>query len=599
MNKDNQVPHYAFPLREDAQFVVSSNDLTKMSPTEMQKLAQSFHVYQVELERQSEALKKAQLQLQATKYRYQKLYDCAPIGFFTLSKQGYITDVNQAACELLALSKIQIEGTKQAKYFHIEDQGRFGLFFKQLLKTTKKQRIEIRAKQSDGKIIDVVCQGACNYINESETEVFLTLQDISEQKRVEQAIIQLNEQLKQKVSVQTEELVRNNKQLHEKINEIKNSRRQLVAREAKLNSIFNAAVEGIITINEKGIIESANSAAAKIFNHHANELIGKHVNKLMPSPHNELYDDFLKYYLPNHQTKIIGKIQQLDGRRKDGSLVPLDLSISRYEIDDKLFFTGMIRDVSERKRKELLDKQHLDELAHVTRMGLMGEMASGIAHEVNQPLAAIATYCQVSLSMLNTDEPDLLSLHNVLQKTENQALRAGQIISRMRAFITSNTLQRSTVDINELVDDAMDLARDECQKFSVNCSLELADGLPFISVDRVQIEQVLLNLIKNSIDAVSKLPKDKQRKVSVQTYLREDWKIEIRVKDNGLGINEVEQGKIFTPFFTTKESGMGMGLSICQSLINAHGGELRFCSGKNKGSTFYFTLPIIGKSNEN
>ena len=118
----------------------------------------------------------------------------------------------------------------------------------------------------------------------------------------------------------------------EKINEIKNSRRQLVAREAKLNSIFNAAVEGIITINEKGIIESANSAATKIFNYHANELIGKHVNKLMPLPHNELYDDFLQYYLPSHQTKIIGKIQQLDGRRKDGSLVPLDLSISKYKI---------------------------------------------------------------------------------------------------------------------------------------------------------------------------------------------------------------------------------------------------------------------------
>ncbi|MCK5120326.1 MAG: PAS domain S-box protein, partial [Methylococcales bacterium] len=383
-----------------------------------------------------------------------------------------------------------------------------------------------------------------------------------------------------------------------KINEIKNSRRQLVAREAKLNSIFNAAVEGIITINEKGIIESANSAATKIFNYHANELIGKHVNKLMPSPHNEIYGDFLQYYLPSHQAKIIGEIQQLDGRRKDGSLVPLDLSISKYKIDDKPFFTGMIRDVSERKRKELLDKQHLDELAHVTRMGLMGEMASGIAHEVNQPLAAIATYCQVSLSMLNTDKPDLLSLQEVLQKTEKQALRAGQIISRMRAFITSNTLQRSTIDINELVDDAMDLARDECQKFSIKCSMELADALPSISADRVQIEQVLLNLIKNSIDAVSKLPKDKQRKLSVQTYLREDRKIEIRVKDNGLGINEVEQGKIFTPFFTTKESGMGMGLSICQSLINAHGGELRFSSEKNKGSTFYFTLPIIGKSNE-
>jgi len=525
-------------------------------------------------------------------FRYQNLYNSAPIGFLILNNQGYIIDANQAACMLFALSKIELQGTKQAKNIYIEDREDFYSFFKQLLNSPDKQSIEFRIKRRNKDFTHVVCHGYSDHSKGFANEIFLALQDISEQKRVEKAIFLLNEQLKQKICDQTAELLKKNKRLQKNISEIKKSKQQLIKREAELDSVFNAAVEGILTINENGIIESLNVAVSKIFGYHANELIGQSVNKLIPSSQGELQNTFFHNYLGRYQHEVIGKIWQIEGQRKDGSQVPLDISISRYKIGHKCFFTSMIRDVSERKYKELEDKQHLDELAHVTRMGLMGEMASGIAHEVNQPLTAIATYCQLCLRLLKNDKLNRNALHEILQKTEKQALRAGRIISRMREFISSNTTHRSTVDINGLVQNAIDLASDDCRKFDIEYKLELADFLPFISADAIQIEQVLLNLIKNSIDALARLPKTMQRQLSIQTYFLKTREIEVRVKDNGAGINEVEKGKVFTPFFTTKKSGMGMGLSICQSLIASHNGELRFNCSKGKGTTFYFTLPI-------
>ncbi len=587
--------------KAEANLKITRTDSGNLSSAVMQKLVHEFQVYQIELEMQNEELRAAQFELHTSRDRYQSLYYYAPIGFLTLNRDGNITDANQAASALLNYSKAELQGAKYLKYMHSEDRDRFYLFFQQLLKFTGKQTIEIRLKQDNQQFIPVFCQGYYHegHNSSEQNEFFLTLQDISEQKSAQQKIQQLNEQLTQKVSDQNIELFRKNKTLLENIKEIKLSKVDLLEREAKLNSVFSAAVEGIITIDARGIIQSVNRALTNIFGYSADELIGHNINKLMPEPHKEHYKHYLRTYLSSHQAKSIGSIRHLEGRCKDGTLIPIDLSLSEYRIDKKCYFTGMIRDVSERKRKELLDKQHLDELAHVMRLGLMGEMASGIAHEVNQPLTAIATYSQVCLRLLKNDPLELIKVQETLQKTEQQALRAGLVISRMREFISSNTVHRSTVDINELVQDAISLATDDCQQYSIQCTVDLTRSLPCISADAVQIEQVVLNLIKNSIDALTKRPQETPRRLTIQTYLAAPNYIEVRVKDNALGIDEPEKARIFTPFFSTKVTGMGMGLSICQSLIIAHGGELTFKSRLGKGSSFYFTLPILGQNNGN
>ena len=363
--------------------------------------------------------------------------------------------------------------------------------------------------------------------------------------------------------------------------------------EAKLNAIFNASVEGIITSDMSDIIVSANTAVETIFGYKPEELIGCSIDKIMHSSPREMNG----YNLP-HAVKHVGQIREINGTHKNGSVVPLDLSIAEYSIDDAHYFTNIVRDVSLRKQREQKDKEHLDELAHVTRLGLMGEMASGIAHEVNQPLAAISSYTQVSLNLINTETPDLVKLTEILTKTQQQALRAGQIIHRMREFLKSHAKHCSTADVNTLIHDAVGLCiADLKQNGGITLTFKLENNLPPVYVDHVQIEQVIINLIRNSIDALQNLPAKQQRQLTIYSRLTLDEGIQVRVKDNGPGLNEDQQQKILMPFYTTKANGMGMGLSISRALIEAHKGTLRFNSMQGKGTTFYFTLPI-GKSDE-
>ncbi|MGZ5027308.1 MAG: PAS domain S-box protein [Methylobacter sp.] len=357
--------------------------------------------------------------------------------------------------------------------------------------------------------------------------------------------------------------------------------------EDKLNAIFNASVEGIITYDKFDLIVSANAAVETIFGYKPEELIGSNIGTLILLSSN--------HALPQTANSV-GQIREIEGIHKNGSVVPLDLSIAEFAIDNEHFFTYIVRDVSLRKHREQQDKERLDELAHVTRLGLMGEMASGIAHEVNQPLAAISSYTQVSINLINAETPDLVKLAEVLYKTQQQALRAGRIIHRMREFIKSHAKHRSIADVSRLIHDAVGLCIPELKQNGIKLNFELENHLPPVNVDQIQIEQVIINLIRNSVDALQNLPEKQQRQLTIHSRLTPDNEVLISVKDNGLGLNEDQQQKILTPFYTTKTNGMGMGLSISRSLIEAHEGSLYFNSEAKKGTSFYFTLPIWTES---
>ncbi|MGZ4957071.1 MAG: PAS domain S-box protein [Methylobacter sp.] len=411
-----------------------------------------------------------------------------------------------------------------------------------------------------------------------------THSDITERKQAQETIVCLNKKLEEKISTQNNALASANLSLIKKVDELRRSKHQLMEREAKLNSIFNASVEGIITTNSSDLIIFANAAVATIFGYKPEQLMGCGINKLMPSTYR------------NTSVKLAGQIQEVEGLHKNGSVVPLDLSIAEFSVENEPYLTHIVRDVSLRKHREQQDKEHLDELAHITRLGLMGEMASGIAHEVNQPLAAIASYTQASINLINMENSDQVKLTEILYKTQQEALRAGRIIHRMREFVKSHTNHCSSTDINTLIHNAVGLCMAELKQNAIKLTLGLDDNLPLIHVDQVQIEQVLINLIRNSVDALQNLPVNKQPHLTIHSHLVSNNVIRVRVKDNGAGLNEDQKQKILTPFYTTKANGMGMGLSISRSLIQAHEGTLNFNSKLGKGTTFYFTLPVESNS---
>jgi C4-dicarboxylate-specific signal transduction histidine kinase len=292
----------------------------------------------------------------------------------------------------------------------------------------------------------------------------------------------------------------------------------------------------------------------------------------------------------NKVEELIFRIRLPDGRIR---FVCTHGELQYNAVNEPVRLVGSTQDISDRKYKDSQNKEHLNQLAYITRLGLMGEMASGIAHEVNQPLTAIATYAQVSLNIIKKENPDLIKLTEVIIKTQEQALRAGQIIHGMKRFCTSKSQQLSLTDINKLINEGVNLCTDAIKQNNIALKLELTDNLPLINIDTIQIEQVIINLIRNSIDAILGTPDEKQGQIAIQTCLDPSNEIEVRIKDNGPGILEDQKAKILMPFHTTKEEGMGMGLSISRSLIEAHNGKLYFNSQFGKGSTFYFTLPII------
>jgi PAS domain S-box-containing protein len=598
--------------RSEAMLSKSGGDLARMSGIDIEKLVYEFQVHQIELELQNEELKRAHQELSVSRDDFARIYNLSPVAYLSLNEQGTIKKANRAAMQLLGCAIEAMTGKKLGKFIHPSDQDSYYYFLQDLVTEQVNQILNTRLVTPNNASRHAECHGMtlyscsqdlCSHKNQfiyvelrgavsndynGEVKICLAIQDVTEYKHTQETIFCLNEKLEQKILEQTSALMDSNLDLTRKIAELEHSRRQVREREAKLNAIFNASIEGIITVNASGIIQSTNAAVVTIFGYSDGELPGCSINKLMSTAHK--HD--LNGYLQTKVSGVIGQIREVEGLRKDGSLVPLDISLVEFSIDGADYFTGIVRDVSLRKQQEQQEKEHLNELAHVSRLCLIGEMGSGIAHEVNQPLTAIANYTQACLRFIDVEKPDLDKLSNILFKTHQQALKAGQIIHRMKDFASHRRLHRSDTDINALIRDAASLCARDLKKNNIKLKLELAKDLPEVAIDDVQIEQVLLNMIRNSLDALKARSPEIARQLSIQTRLNHG--IEVRVKDNGLGIAEAQKEKILMPFFTTKSSGMGMGLSISRSIIDAHDGDLSFNSKLGAGTTFYFTLPING-----
>ncbi|MCZ6526311.1 MAG: PAS domain S-box protein [Gammaproteobacteria bacterium] len=235
---------------------------------------------------------------------------------------------------------------------------------------------------------------------------------------------------------------------------------------------------------------------------------------------------------------------------------------------------------------------HRERLAHLIRVQTLGEMATGIAHEINQPLAAIESYAQASQMHLQSGKANPDKVEELLEKISGQAKRAGSVVSRLRTMMQHRTVNPVVVDINSLLSEVTNIAEIDARHHDCRLILKLSSSLPNVIGDEIQIQQVVLNLICNAIDAMADLTDEGEKEVIVETKRKDDKEIEISVTDNGPGISELDAGNIFEAFYTTKDSGMGMGLSICRSIIDAHGGEISYSQNKAGGTTFYFTLPV-------
>lgn len=367
----------------------------------------------------------------------------------------------------------------------------------------------------------------------------------------------------------------------------------LMAREAHLQSILDTIPDAMIVIDEHGIVKSFSTAAERLFGHSAADMLGRNVDLLMPSPYRESHDGYLRRYLDTGERRIIGTGRVVVGARKDGTTFPMELAVGEMRSSNQRFFTGFVRDLTERQETEARLQELQSELVHISRLTAMGEMASTLAHELNQPLSAIANYIKGSRRLIadHTDET-AARLRDAMDKAGDQALRAGQIIRRLRDFVARGETERRVESLPRLVEEASALALVGAKEFGIDVRFAFDPAADLVLADRVQIQQVILNLIRNGIEAMAPM---QARRLSMATHLGSDGFVVVSVADTGEGISEDVANQLFQPFVTTKRHGMGVGLSISRTIIEAHGGRIWAEPTPGGGATFRFTLRAVSR----
>lgn len=362
----------------------------------------------------------------------------------------------------------------------------------------------------------------------------------------------------------------------------------LAEREAHLQSVLDTVPSAMVVIDPQGRMQSFSATAERLFGYTPGEAIGRNVSMLMPSPYREQHDSYLQRYLATGERRIIGIGRLAVGQRKDGSTFPIELAVGEVRSGGRRFFTGFIRDVTERQETQKRMQELQAELVHMSRFTALGEMASILAHELNQPLSAVANYLKGSRRLLASGQGEALpTVAGAIDQAMEQALRAGQIVKRLRNFVSRRENVRQVEDLAKLIEEASALALVGVKEFGVRVTFALDPRAERVFVDKIQIQQVLLNLIRNALEAMQE---SAERKLLLATRPVNGDLIELSVADTGPGIAPDIAAQLFQPFITTKAQGMGLGLSISRTIVAAHGGRLWVEGNPGGGTIFRLTL---------
>lgn len=361
---------------------------------------------------------------------------------------------------------------------------------------------------------------------------------------------------------------------------------ELESQGARLRSILTTVPDAMVLIDERGIIQSFSATAERMFGYDAEAVIGRNVSALMPQPYQAEHDGYLDRHLTTGERRIIGIGRIVIGQRNDGSTFPMDLTVGEVLLDGRRQFIGFVRDLTERQASERRLQELQSELLHVSRLSEMGQMASALAHELNQPLSAVRNYLSGGRRVL--EKGDTTKAMEAIQKAMEQVDRTGQIIRRLRDFVRKGAGERRVESIAQVVDEASTLALTGAREDGVKVEVRFDPDAPTALIDRIQVQQVLVNLMRNAVEAMADGPR---RELNIATRRSGEDMVEICIADSGPGIADEIKQRLFQPFVTSKATGMGVGLSLCRSIVEAHGGELWAENAPAGGAAFRFTVP--------
>lgn len=360
---------------------------------------------------------------------------------------------------------------------------------------------------------------------------------------------------------------------------------------AELRALLDAAVDGIVMIDEQERITTFNAAAERLFGYKAADVIGKGVELLMAEPHRSAHHGYVRHYVETGERHIIGIGRETEGRRATGEAFPISLTVGEALGPAGRRFVAIIRDLTAQRAAELSARSLEVRLSQVGRFNLMGEMAAGIAHEINQPLSAIATYAQAAKRLMEHAQPDMQTLIDICKKIDDQALRAGRVLENLRKFIRKQEIRAEPIDVNRSILDVLNLIEADASAEGLRVAMQLEEGLPAVNANAVQLQQVVLNLTRNAVDAMRDSTGGKERGIVIKTGHMDRGGVRISVADHGPGVSRQLGDNIFHPFVTTKRSGLGVGLAISRTIVQAYGGSLTYGDNPGGGAIFVVELP--------
>ena len=496
--------------------------------------------------------------------KFRRLVDANVMGVFTWNLDGKIVEVNETFLDMVRLSREDVTsaGMRWTDLTPAEWRARDELAVADLKATGTVQPYHKEYFRKDGTRVPVLV-GAALFEKGGNEGVAFTL-DLSEQKNAEEAFRRFEQQAR---------------------------------------SIVDSALDAVVAMDADGIITGWNKQAEQIFGWTRSEAVGRRMSEtIIPLKFRALHERGLQHFFRTGEGPVLNKRIEITALRRDGAEFPVELTITPLESGGSWTFSSFVRDISERKRAEQkLRESELNlhntqaELAHMARVMTMGELTASIAHEVNQPLAAIIASGDSCTAWLLNEPPNLDKARAAASRMIQAATQASEIVQRLRALFKKTTSMTAAVDLNAVIDDTISLVRHETHKNNILLRTELDPGIPSVKGDRVQLQQVILNLAMNGIESVAGLDAE-HKLLMIRSTLSSPGELLVSVEDNGLGIDAEHEDRLFAPFFTTKPQGIGMGLPICRSIVEAHGGRLWAAKNQPRGAVFHFILPIPARN---
>lgn len=526
-----------------------------------------------------------------TQHRLHALDAVLPVGIFRADPDGTVTYVNEHWCEIADVTPNDATGQGWLRALHPDDRARIVDLWRKSIDEQASFKAEFRFQHQDGVVAWVYCHAVAERDSRRAIIGYVgTVTDITDRIKADEALRKAHIELEMRVEERTADLRATNRWLQQMVTERKRAEQALRTERNFISTILDTTGALVAVCDRNGHVVEFNRSCQRTSGYTADEVRGRLFWDLFHEADSgqETREAFERLVAGAERVEHECYWLTRDGQQR---LIAWNNTTVR-DADNAVSFvicTGI--DITEQRQAEDQARQHQADLVHVSRLCTMGEMAAGLAHELNQPLAAIVSYTQGCVRRI-ANGAQSSEILDAMKQVTLQAQRAGEIIKHLRNFVSKGEPHRSAVQVNAMVREVLSVCRVDIRRHSATIRLRLLDNLPTVSVDMIQIEQVLVNLVRNGLEAMTNT-EPTAREMLIRTFFNDKQQVQISVSDAGEGLpKDLNPEKVFEAFFTTKKEGMGMGLAISRSIIEAHGGRLWAERNPDRGTTFHFTLPV-------